>query len=221
MTPDNNNDDNITVSVNNNSNETDNTNSNNNSTNDRKRNPTTTTTNNPPAPNWILTPYTGLEITHTNGDGKTYTLILKDTSPPPDKRAEDDGRRSNKASVNWEADFVAQPQGLNADGSGDGETKVWVPWREFKPTFRGRLIESRTHSGEGSGEGGGKGAGGLKLKLKTEQVRSVGVMMRSLFGKQEGPFGVVLASVCARVVVPGTEAGVGGEGGKDNEGSKV
>ena len=75
-----------------------------------------------------------------------YTLILKD-AVSLGKR--DDGRE--KAGISWEVEFKA---------GGEGK-KFWVPWGEFKATYRGK---DKTDAGE----------------LKTGSVRRVGIMMRRL-----------------------------------------
>lgn len=80
-----------------------------------------------------------------------------------------DGRE--KAGVNWEVDFVAHKT--------EEERSVWFPWRDFNATFRGRPKDD---------------AGDLKIGA----VKRVGIMMRSLFGKQEGDFSVELRYLCAR-----------------------
>lgn len=91
------------------------------------------------------------------GDGKVYTLILKDEEAAGKR---EDGRE--KAGVNWEIDFtVGEKDGIGEkeeEGGGEG-TKVWVPWEEFKATFRGK-------EKEGAGE------------LKKGEIRRVGLMMR-------------------------------------------
>ena len=92
-----------------------------------------------------------------------YTLILKD-GETPGKR--DDGRE--KAVISWEVEFRAG-QKKESEEEGDGSetsrkgksvsTRVWVPWEDFKATFRGK---EKKDAGE----------------LKTGEVRRVGVMMR-------------------------------------------
>ena len=107
---------------------------------------------------WNLSAYDGLEIELGKGDGKVYTLILKDGSQV-EKR--DDGRE--KAGVSWEVEFKA-----GGDRSEDGDdgirrgrdgAKVWVPWGDLKPTYRGKEIDD---------------AG----QLKTREVKKIGLMMR-------------------------------------------
>ena len=115
---------------------------------------------------WDLAAYDGVEIAYSAGDGRTYTLILKDELPDTKR---DDGRE--RAGVNWEVDFVAQKTGE--------ERSVWFPWSDFNATFRGKPKED---------------AG----SLKKDAVKRVGIMMRSLFGKQEGDFSVELRYLCAR-----------------------
>lgn len=101
---------------------------------------------------WDLSAYAGLEIDVGAGDGKVYTVILKDEQPQ-DKR--DDGRE--QAGINWEAEFrvgAKEKTGEEAKGK-----KVWVPWTALKPTYRGK---EKTDAG----------------KLKTGEIRRLGFMMR-------------------------------------------
>jgi len=105
---------------------------------------------------WDLSLYDGMEIEVGKGDGKVYTFILKDEEQA-EKR--DDGRE--KAGVNWEVEFRAgkvDDESAKKDGKEEG-TKVWIPWGDFKATFRGKEKED---------------AG----KLKTGEVSRVGLMMR-------------------------------------------
>jgi len=72
---------------------------------------------------WNLSAYDGIEISLGKGDGKLYTLILKDEKSPGER---EDGRK--QASINWEVDFE-----VGKDGG-----KVWKPWTDFKATYRGK-----------------------------------------------------------------------------------
>ena len=72
---------------------------------------------------WDLSGYDGLEVDVVRGDGKVYTLIVKDEEPEGER---EDGRE--KAGVSWEYDFK---------GEGEGG-KVKVGWGEFRATYRGR-----------------------------------------------------------------------------------
>lgn len=69
---------------------------------------------------WDLTDYQGLNLGIAGGDGKKYTLILKDEVLP--KRP--DGRE--QSTISWEYDFVP------------GNTEISVSWADFRPTYRGR-----------------------------------------------------------------------------------
>ncbi|KAL9101218.1 MAG: hypothetical protein Q9163_003500 [Psora crenata] len=117
---------------------------------------------------WDLSGYNGLEIELGDGndDGKTYTLILKD-EPGRGKR-EEDGRE--KAGLNWEVEFTA---------STHVEHPVWIPWKEFKATYRGKEVDN-------VGD------------LKTTRIRRLGIMMRSYFGRQDGDFSLEVRSISAR-----------------------
>ena len=93
-----------------------------------------------------------------------YTLILKDEETGGKR---DDGRE--KAGISWEVEFKAgqkkeavNEEGDNNETSEKGNTTpitVWVPWEDFKATYRGKDK---------------KDAG----KFKTGEVRRVGIMMR-------------------------------------------
>ena len=97
-----------------------------------------------------------------------YTLILKD-GETPGKR--DDGRE--KAGISWEVEFRAgqrkEAEKEEGDGSETSEreksfsTRIWVPWEDFKATYRGK---EKKDAGE----------------LKTGEVRRVGIMMRRYVG---------------------------------------
>ena len=99
-------------------------------------------------------------------DGKVYTFIVKDEEAPG-KREEGDGRE--KAGISWEVDFrVRNEEEEEEDGEGgDGEKegavgggiRIWLPWHDFKATYRGK---EKDDAGE----------------LKKGQVRRVGFMMR-------------------------------------------
>lgn len=62
-----------------------------------------------------------------DADAKRYVVTLKDRIP----RRRDDGRE--QSGVSWEADFVA---------AGKSELTKWdevyLPWAEFRPTYRGK-----------------------------------------------------------------------------------
>ncbi len=106
-----------------------------------------------------MSAYDGIEVEVGEGDGKIYTLILKD-----EEGAEKRGDGREKAGINWEVDFTVGGEGGGGgreekeEGAGEG-TRVWVPWEDFKATYRGKEVED-------AGE------------LKKGDVRRVGVMMR-------------------------------------------
>lgn len=86
------------------------------------------------------------------GDGKVYTLVVKDEQAQ-EKR--DDGRE--QAGINWEAQFrVGAHHGTGEEREGK---KVWIPWSAFKPTYRGKQKE-------------------YAEKLRTSEIRRLGFMMR-------------------------------------------
>ncbi|MCJ1252570.1 hypothetical protein MMC24_000376 [Lignoscripta atroalba] len=119
---------------------------------------------------WDLSAYDGIEIDVVEGDGKMYTLILKDEVPEGKKR--DDGRE--KAGISWEYDFKASEV---AKEKGE-QQKFRIPWDQFKATYRGREKKDAE-------------------PLKTDGIRRFSLMMRSFFGTQEGDFKVELSSISA------------------------
>lgn len=127
---------------------------------------------------WDLSAYDGIEVEVGTGDGKIYTLILKD-GEAPGKR--EDGR--DKAGVNWEVDFKVG----GAEGA-DDVTNVWVPWGDFTATFRGK---------------GKKDAG----ELQKTHVRKIGLMMRRLVQKRRGEEGSGSNLTPARFCVKLTDYG--------------
>ena len=106
---------------------------------------------------WDLSGYDGIEVQACKGDGKVYTLILKDEEAAGKR---EDGRE--KAGINWEVDFEVGEEGAEGgekDGDDGGVTRIWVPWAEFKATYRGK---EKKDAGE----------------LKNGEVRRIGLMMR-------------------------------------------
>ncbi|CAF9910603.1 MAG: hypothetical protein HETSPECPRED_010116 [Heterodermia speciosa] len=72
---------------------------------------------------WDLSDYDGLQINLGKGDGKTYTMILKDERSDVKR---DDGRE--KAGISWEVEISAEKDGVN----------VWKTWSDFKAFYRGK-----------------------------------------------------------------------------------
>lgn len=120
-------------------------------------------------------------------------MILKDEKSQ-DKR--DDSRE--KAGLNWEAEFIANKGSQGPAGEDVVGKKVWIPWSDLKPTYRGKKKED---------------AG----KFKPSEIRRIGFMMRrfvsqligtlrllidglihSFFGTQQGDFRLELRSITAR-----------------------
>ena len=71
----------------------------------------------------------------------------------------EDGRE--KSGISWEVEFKTGSSGGNESIETDGGTNVWIPWGDFKATYRGKEKEDAGN-------------------LKTEEVRRVGLMMRRL-----------------------------------------
>ncbi|KAL2043341.1 hypothetical protein N7G274_003647 [Stereocaulon virgatum] len=127
----------------------------------------------PETDGWDLSGYDGIELIFREGDGRIYTLVLRDEESLGKR---DDGRE--KAGINWEAEFRASEL-VGEEADAKGQSTVWLPWNYFEATYRGK---EKKDAGE----------------LKTGSVRRVGIMMRSYFDKQSGDFSVVLKSICAR-----------------------
>ena len=72
---------------------------------------------------WDLGGYTGILLNYRKGDGKTYTIVIKDE---PREEQSQDGRE--RAGLSWETHF---------EGKEDGG-QVWVKWDDFKPVYRGK-----------------------------------------------------------------------------------
>ena len=87
---------------------------------------------------WDLSSYDGIRVRLGGGDGKKYTLTLKDALPAGRR---DDGRE--KAGVSWEADFEGRgnaEDGRPAEGvpRADAVRVVELRWRDFRATYRGK-----------------------------------------------------------------------------------
>lgn len=117
--------------------------------------------------NWDLSKYDGLLLKVDKADGKRYTLILKDTLL---SRNPDNGRE--QATISYEYDFDTSSSKANSNHA----STTFVPWTEFKPTYRGKEKKDAA-------------------KLDTSSVKRVSIMMRSFFGTQEGPFSVTVRSI--------------------------
>lgn len=131
-----------------------------------------------------MTAYAGLQIRLGKGDGKLYTLILKDAE---NSQREQDGRE--KTGFSWEAEFRANDElkeergGKYAAAAEKEGQEVSLPWADFKPTFRGRETDGEE-------------------KLDRSNITTVGLMMRSYFGTQEGDFKLEVESITAQIEFP-------------------
>ncbi|KAI8955435.1 NADH:ubiquinone oxidoreductase intermediate-associated protein 30 [Xylaria longipes] len=77
----------------------------------------------PDPQHWDLSSFQGLRLAIGAGDGKKYTLVVKDEILP--KRP--DGRE--QSTVSWEYDFT---------GSG---SELAIPWQDLTPTYRGKQLQ--------------------------------------------------------------------------------
>lgn len=109
---------------------------------------------------WDLTEYSGLEVkvvaekTNEGKDGKVYTLVLKGASSSASSENEhglvedddddDDEGEDNEptdqtqptSSLSYEAKFSVPKSDVEGDA-----LRIWLPWNEFKATYRGRRVE--------------------------------------------------------------------------------
>ncbi|KAI0912014.1 NADH:ubiquinone oxidoreductase intermediate-associated protein 30 [Ustulina deusta] len=69
---------------------------------------------------WDLSGFQGLHVVIGKGDGKKYTLVVKDEILPKGP----DGREPS--TVSWEYDFVGE------------EAELYIRWQDFEPTYRGK-----------------------------------------------------------------------------------
>ena len=65
--------------------------------------------------------------------GKRYTLILKDELLP---RNPENGR--DQATISYEYDFETKSSSAVKSKSSDVHQHFFIPWSEFKPTYRGK-----------------------------------------------------------------------------------
>ncbi|CAH0056448.1 unnamed protein product [Clonostachys solani] len=134
-----------------------------------------------------LSAYDGLLITVTGGDSKRYAVTLKDDIPG----RRDDGR--DLSGVSWEADFALSSgagEGTNESSHADQQTEtttrasatdgqqVYLPWGQFKATYRGRPKPDAE-------------------PLDLTDVKRFGIMMRSFFDQQHGDFSISISAIAA------------------------
>ncbi|KUI53092.1 hypothetical protein VP1G_00418 [Cytospora mali] len=123
-------------------------------------------------PPWDLSGYDTLVLDVARGDGKKYTVTLKDEVLPRGP----DGRE--QSTVSWEYDFVVGGAD-GQQGGGDpaaGSHRVVIPFRDLRPTYRGRPKPDAK-------------------PLDWTDVKRFTFMMRSFFGEQEGDFSIIFNSV--------------------------
>lgn len=88
---------------------------------------------------WDLSAFDGIElqVDAKHSDDKQYTLIFKDHLPDSDRR---DARE--QSSLSWEADFAVRCTSRSA-ADHDDLVSVFLPWEDFKPTYRGKEQKSK------------------------------------------------------------------------------
>ena len=138
---------------------------------------------------WDLSAYDGLRITIGHGDGKRYTLTLKDALPETKR---EDGRE--KAGVSWEVDFEgrgaadAAAEGGRSGNDGGAGTRgmpqgsdvrtIEARWADFRATYRGRDRPDGP-------------------PLDTARIKRFSLLMRSFFDEQQGDFDLEVWSISA------------------------
>ena len=115
---------------------------------------------------WDLRKYNGIEILYNKGDGKNYTLNIK--TQIPEKMA--NGR--DASTLEYAYSFKA----------GSESARIWAPWSEFRPFYRGRPKEDAP-------------------PLDTSKIMRFSIMLRSFFDEegQIGPFSITLKALRARL----------------------
>ncbi|KAL1607881.1 hypothetical protein SLS60_002819 [Paraconiothyrium brasiliense] len=111
---------------------------------------------------WDVSNYDGIILDLGKSDGKRYTFILKDELLP---RNPDNGRE--QATISWEYDFTVSEDAAQAESS-----FVYIPWKELKPTYRGKEKETAK-------------------KFDTKNVKRFSIMMRRYAYQKNG-----LSSLC-------------------------
>ncbi|KAI9151900.1 hypothetical protein HJFPF1_09113 [Paramyrothecium foliicola] len=99
-----------------------------------------------------------------NGSSKRYAVTIKDDLP----KRRPDGRE--RAGLSWEADFTWGPD--------DDSQDIFLPWDQFKATYRGRDKPDAE-------------------PLNLTGIKRIGLMMRSFFGEQDGDFQIDLQAIRA------------------------
>lgn len=104
-----------------------------------------------------------------SGDPHTFHLVLKTTlRPPSDPKHPRNPPSPEPASISYEAPFTSD------------EEQVHLEWNQFVPTYRGREVPRTDPKYE---------------PLDTDGIYELSLMCRSGFGKQEGEFEAIIASI--------------------------
>ncbi|CAG8061536.1 unnamed protein product [Penicillium salamii] len=109
---------------------------------------------------WDLSAHDGIELHILSSDHKRYTFCLTDEIAP----RRPDGRE--QSALVWEFDFCTR----------ETESIVRVPWKEMKPTYRGKPVEGAR-------------------PLDVSQIKRFRIMARSFFGDQQGTFTLGIRSI--------------------------
>lgn len=78
---------------------------------------------------WDLSKHDGILLHVGKSDGKRYTFIIKDKLLPTNPET---GRE--QATTSWEYDFKIGGNDVSMAES----SFVFIPWKDFKPTYRGK-----------------------------------------------------------------------------------
>ncbi|CAJ0633264.1 5079_t:CDS:2 [Entrophospora sp. SA101] len=114
-----------------------------------------------------LSSYKGLLITTKLGDSKIYQINLKDVLPPP---PDDDGKV--QSTIEYSYLFRGTKE----------QTTKFVNFKDFKPYYRGRPCSDEDSNNK---------------SLNLTNIRTIGFMCASLFGKQFGDFTITFDSIIA------------------------
>jgi hypothetical protein len=136
---------------------------------------------------WDVSNYDGILLNLGKSDGKRYTFILKDELLPRNS-----GNGREQATISWEYDFVVSEDAAQAESS-----FVYVPWKELKPTYRGK-------DKKGVKDFDTKNVKRFSIMMRRYSCRKRGLRRHSLsltcssfFGDQQGDFSLAVKSIKA------------------------
>lgn len=140
-----------------------------------------------------LSSYDGLLLSVIKGDGKLYCLNLYDSiGEVVDQRT---GKRESviefKYNFTPQVAFDSEVAELGGDSSTFAHSQIFIPFKDFLPYYRGRLVDAETMTARDP-------SFAIKsLTLDTSRIKALSLMCQSNFGTQSGPFSLFLESLHA------------------------